>query len=122
MLRRWSVVPAKSAAPTEDAGGVPVYSLVSGALPLTEFSDGDAVFATAEFEVQVAGLISFDIQGVKAPEYWIDGKSAAATGEPIAFAKGRHAITFRLPTTTEIRVELSAPTSSPAKFQPVGGF
>lgn len=108
---------------------VPVYSLVGGTLPLEELRTGTeptVLILKGEFEVRTAGKVAVQVTSTETFQAWIDAEPAPP-GQPIVMelAPGRHAITLRVEVSArskpELRVELSAPEDSSAKYEIVGG-
>ncbi|WP_397569319.1 PVC-type heme-binding CxxCH protein [Schlesneria sp. T3-172] len=119
----------------DDAGlnWVPVYSTVSGALPLSDVMDftmrglGDRKFGFARCTVNVttAGVVGFLVNDTTGLEVWVDGKPVdPAMQLSVPLDVGTHQVTFGvnlLTRTKPLRVELNDVKDSKAQAQFVGG-
>ncbi len=114
---------------SEPSGWVPVYALVPGTLPLEELRAGSeptVLILKGEFDVRTAGKVAVKVISTETFQTWIDAEPAPP-GQPIVMelAPGRHAVTLRVEVSPrsqpELRVELSVPEDSSAKYEIVGG-
>lgn len=113
----------------EPTAWVPFYAMVGGTLPLQDLRAGNdptVVFLKGEFEVRTAGKIAVAVKSTETFQAWIDAEPAPP-GETIIneLGPGRHSVTLRVEVSPrsnpELRVELSAPEDSSAKYEIVGG-
>lgn len=114
---------------SEPSAWVPVYALVPGTLPLEELRPGNdptVLILKGEFDVRTAGKVAVNVISTETFQAWIDAEPAPP-GQPIVveLGPGRHAVTLRVEVSAksqpQLRVELSAPDDSSAKFEIVGG-
>ncbi len=127
VIRRWQVTPGNTdQIPNENAGWKTVYSMMDGHLPDFELGEKQQVFARGFVQVHSAGKVSFKINDTKGVKLWIGKQAIDEPLKPVQLAEGRHCLTFSINRSKRIgkglRVEITAPTGSPAKFQPEGGF
>ncbi|HET6426378.1 MAG TPA: hypothetical protein VFG20_21985, partial [Planctomycetaceae bacterium] len=113
----------------ERTAWVPVYAMVGGNLPLDELRSGQepsVLILKGEFDVRTAGKVAIAVKTTETFQAWVDAEPAPP-GQPILveLTPGRHAVTLRIEVSarsnTELRVELSAPDDSSAKYEIVGG-
>lgn len=114
---------------SEPSAWVPVYALVPGTLPLEELRAGTVptvLLLKGEFDVRTAGKVSVNVISTETFQNWIDAEPAPP-GQPIVMelAPGRHVVTLRVEVSVkpqpQLRVELSVPDDSSAKYEIVGG-
>jgi putative membrane-bound dehydrogenase-like protein len=120
LVRRWRVLdPAKPAAP-----GTPVYSMVSGVLPI---EGSGQVTVQGEIDVTAAGRIALRLNGTKALSMKVDGKSVELKSADVEldFAAGVHALSFMVDNSQRggegLRLEIRDLKGSSGHAQPVGG-
>lgn len=108
---------------------LPVYAMVGGTLPLAELrlgSEPTVLILKGEFDVRTAGKVAIIVKTTETFQAWIDAEPARP-GQPITveLPPGRHAVTLRVEVSArsnpELRVELSTPDDSSAKYEIVGG-
>ena len=127
VIRKWQVTPGSAdKLPGEKAPWQRVYSLVDGHLPDDELGESPLVFARAFVQVQAAGKVGLLINESAGLQLWIDGQKIASLPAPVALTEGAHSLTFAIRREQRgnkgLRVELTTPPGSPAKFQPEGGL
>ncbi|MCH2060786.1 MAG: HEAT repeat domain-containing protein [Verrucomicrobiales bacterium] len=127
VMRRWQVTPGNTdQMPDENATWQTVYSMTDGHLPDFELGEKQQVFARGFVQVHSAGKVSFNINDTTGVKLWIGKQAVNEPSKPMQLAVGRHRLTFSLNRSQRrgkgLRVEITAPPGSPAKFQPEGGF
>ena len=114
---------------SEPKAWTPVYSQVSGTLPLAELRGENGptiVILKGEIDVRTAGDVAVKITSSVPVHSWVDAEAfETKTQYSVPLTAGRHAVYLRVPVGTEgnpeLRVEFSAPETSSAKFEVVGG-
>ena len=127
VIRKWQVTPGSAdKLPAEKAPWQRVYSMVDGHLPDDELGESPLVFARGFVQVQAAGKVGLLINESAGLQLWIDGQKIKDLAAPVHLAEGRHSLTFAIRRDRRkgmgLRVELTTPLGSPAKFQPEGGL
>jgi len=130
IIRKWRLFAGDitKGLPAEDADWLPAYSTVAGELPATDLAAlGEQVFARGFVNVQVAGPISLNLNEPKGVQAWLNETKVEDLSAAIPFPSGRQVLTFHLDRSartdaTPLRVELSTPSGSLAKFQVEGGL
>ena len=133
-LRRWGL---QVSTDRENAQlkWIPVYSEVSGSLPLKDLPasklkdqpgwDVDTVFVRAQIDVSTAGKIKLLLSEFDKMQLWVDGTSIDPLKELILDLKtGVHTLNFAIPRgpkAVALRCELEDLAGSPAKAQAVVG-
>lgn len=125
-IRKWRIAPADGEIPSADpAAWLPAYSLVSGELPSGDFDRGDIVYVRGFVEMLTEGEVRLRINRLRGLQLSVDGQPVPHPTEALSLAKGRRTLTFRIDRSkrgnTGLRVELTAPEGSTAKFKPEGG-
>lgn len=113
----------------EESSWAPAYSRVAGTLPLHELRDGDSptvVILKGELDVRAAGNVRVQIDSTETIQVWVDGEAFDTRRDfEVSLNPGRHAVILRVEISDrerpELRVELSAPGDSSAKFEIVAG-
>jgi len=127
VIRKWQVTPGSAdKLPGEKAPWQRVYSMVDGHLPDDELGESPLVFARAFVQVQAAGKVGLLINESAGLQLWIDGQKVNNLAGPVHLAEGGHSLTFAIRRDRRkgigLRVELTTPPGSPARFQPEGGL
>ncbi|MBI1345807.1 hypothetical protein GC163_05915 [bacterium] len=108
----------------------PVYSQVAGVLPLSELRENGEPFVLilkGEVQVRTAGAVHFHLDCTERTQVWVDAqpfddaKDWSATFDP-----GVHAVILRIELSDRpdptLKLEVSTPNDSSAKFELVGGY
>lgn len=114
---------------SEPKAWTPVYSRVGGTLPLSELRGENGptvVILKGEIDVRTAGDVAVKITSSVPVHSWVDAEAfETQTQYSVPLTAGRHAVYLRVPVTPEgnpeLKVEFSAPETSSAKFEVVGG-
>ncbi len=130
LIRRWQVAMPLVETDVASANATPwspVYSTVSGLLPLQELTSGttNKVWLRTEFEVTTPGKIQFSVNGVDGLTLYLNGKAASLDPTTILeLERGRQTVLFEVDTKKRqsgLRMELEQTTGSPGRFQLVTG-
>ncbi len=126
-LRKWRVVAGESGKlPDEDAFWLPAYSLVNGELPAADLGEGDVVYVRGFVSMLVAGAVKLDINNAQGLRLWVDDQPVVDLAASLELRKGRRVFTFAVDRKARgnvgLRVLLTAPEGSRARFQPEGGI
>jgi hypothetical protein len=126
VIRKWKVAPGSDKPPASDISWVTAYSMVDGVLPDEDLGPDEIIYAQGAVDVQVAGSVKLQLNSSKGLKLWIDEHPVNDLSAPLELTAGRHTFTFVIQrdqrSASDLRVELTTPTGSPAKFQPEGGL
>jgi putative heme-binding domain-containing protein len=127
VIRKWQITPGiANELPAGKASWLPVYSMVNGHLPDSDLGKESLAYARGFVQVQVAGRVDLLLNDATGLQLWIDGQRIAGLDSPVDLTEGRHSLTFAIRRDLRkgkgLRVELSTPANSSARFQPEGGL
>lgn len=133
VIRTWRFLADEQPAAKLDASKIapgalwlPLYSKVDGEIPAEDLASTPAAFLRGAVTIQQAGSVALDINNNAGLRLWIDGKEITDLAAPIKLDKGRREFTFLVDQAARsgngFRVELTTPSGSAAKYQPVGGI
>jgi putative heme-binding domain-containing protein len=119
------------AAPDATLAWEPVYSLVSGDLPLDDvptFKNREGMATSVvrfHIDVSTAGKVRLNLNDPAGLTVWVNGTPLIPTGDRVAdLSRGTHAVTIAVDRTVRskpVRVELEEVPESPARARVVGG-
>ena len=127
IIRRWQISPGSAnKLPVDKAPWMRVYSMVDGHLSDSDLGQEPLVYARGFVQVQVAGPVDLLLNDSTGLQLWMDGQNIDKLDAPLDLAEGRHSLTFAIRRDLRkgmgLRVELTTPPNSPAKFQSEGGL
>ena len=129
VVRRWQTVALPPArAPDASAPWQPVYSQVSGVLPLTALAAAGAnrqTYVRCQFDVTTAGPALLHLNSTQGLSAWLDGRAIELADElRLDLSTGRHSLILGVDRTSRsdgLRIELVDLPESPARVQIVTG-
>jgi hypothetical protein len=105
-----------------------VYALFDGTLPLAELrraGKDPVLYLQGEVDVTRGGAVEVRVASKAAVTFWVDEEAFESQGRAaLALAPGRHRITVRVaagPDAAGLRVQVTRPKGSPARFDLVQG-
>jgi len=112
------------------AAWTPVYSQVSGTLPLGELRGDDTLkvlILKGEIQVRTVGEVRFHLDTTEKTQVWVDAQPFDEAREfTVALDPGTHAIILRVELSDHaqptLKLEVSTPPDSSAKYDLVGGY
>ena len=127
VIRKWQVTPGNpDELPNESSPWATRFSMTDGHLPDFELGEEPQVFARGFVQVQKSGKVGLTLNDAAGLKLWIDDRPIKDPAGPVLLSEGRHSLTFSIRRERRkgkgLRVELSAPPGSPARFQPEGGL
>lgn len=129
VVRRWQTVALPPArAPDDAAPWQPVYSQVSGVLPLTALAAGGAnrqTYVCCQFDVTTAGPALLHLNSTQGLSAWLDDRAIELADElRLDLSSGRHSLILGVDRTSRsdgLRIELVDLPDSAARVQIVTG-
>lgn len=108
----------------------PVYSQVAGILPLTELRDGSessVIILKGEVQVRTAGDVHFHLECTEKVQAWVDAQPLDEARDFTAnLDPGLHAVILRVEISNHaqpmLKLEVTTPADSSAKYDIVGGY
>ena len=106
------------------------YGQVAGVLPLDELRKGNrptVVILRGEVQVNEAGKIAVRVHTTERAQVWVDAEAFESQPQfEVSLEPGRHQVIVRVEVSDrpnpELKIELTRPADSPARFEVIGGL